>query len=125
LACLNAIQFTSGARCQILWALSSSDYDDSEGSNLFREIKYLLEINFADYRVLHCTCNTVAQKLASTSVNMTSGSSLFWPDVAPEFVISLVAVDLIWFKLMEFKFCFFFKTKYYRVTLLCGGASHG
>jgi hypothetical protein len=47
-AVFEAIQFTSAARCQILWALYSSDYDDSEGSNLFREIKYLLEINFAD-----------------------------------------------------------------------------
>jgi hypothetical protein len=37
----------------------------------------------------------VAHKLASTGVNMTSGSSLFWPDVVPEFVISLVAADLI------------------------------
>jgi hypothetical protein len=54
-------------------------------------------LTYADYKVLHCprTCNTVAHKLASTGVNMTSGSSLFWPDVAPEFVISLVAADLI------------------------------
>jgi hypothetical protein len=84
--------------CQILIrVLSSSDYDDSEGGNLFREIRYLLEINFADYKVLHCprTCNAVAHKLASAGVNMTSGSSLFWPDAAPEFVISLVAADLI------------------------------
>jgi hypothetical protein len=89
LACLNAIQFASGAGihkveletdCQILIrVLSSSDYDDSGGGNLFREIKYLLEKNFADYKVLHCprTCNTIAHKLASTGVNMTSGSSLF------------------------------------------------
>jgi hypothetical protein len=81
----------------LIRVLSNSDYDDSEGGNLFREIKYLLEKNFADYEVLHCprTCNTIAHKLASMGVNMTSGSSLFWPDVALEFVISLVVVDLI------------------------------
>jgi ribonuclease HI len=72
LACLNAIQFASGAGINkveletdyqiLIKALSSSDYDDSEGGNIFREIKFLLEMNFADYKVLHCprTCNTTA-----------------------------------------------------------------
>jgi hypothetical protein len=43
--------------------LSSNAYDDAQGGNLFREIKFLLEIYFAEFKVLYYprTCNRVAQ----------------------------------------------------------------
>jgi hypothetical protein len=77
--------------------LSSNDYDDAHGGNLFREIKYLLEIHFAEFKVLYCprTCNRVAHKLASMSPKLNDGTMMFWSDVMPEDVIPCIGVDMI------------------------------
>jgi hypothetical protein len=77
-------------------ALSSNAYDGSEGGNLFREIKYLLQFNFVEYKVAHCqrSCNRVAHKLASLGVKLSEGRILLWHDALPEAVISLLTEDL-------------------------------
>jgi hypothetical protein len=78
-------------------ALSSKVYDDALGGNLFREIKYLLDIHFAEFKELLCprTCNMVAHRLGSMGAKLNDGSMLFWSDVMPEDLTPLVAGDLI------------------------------
>jgi ribonuclease HI len=87
-ACLHAIQYTIGAGIQkvkietdcltLKTALLSKAYDDAQGGNLFREIKYLLEIHFAEFKVLHCPriCNKVAHRLASMGAKLNDGTTL-------------------------------------------------
>jgi ribonuclease HI len=106
-ACLYAIQYAIGAGIQkveietdcltLKTALSSKAYDDAQGGNLFREIKYLLEIHFAKFKVLHCprTCNKVTHRLASMGAKLNDGTMLIWSDVITEDVIPLVVADLI------------------------------
>jgi hypothetical protein len=75
--------------------LLSKAYDDAQGGNFFREIKYPLEIYFVEFKVLHCprTCNKVAHRLASMGAKLNDGTMLIWSDVIPEDVIPLVVVD--------------------------------
>jgi hypothetical protein len=81
-ACLHVVQHAIDAdiykveletECLTLkTALSRDAYDAAEGGTLFREIKYLLAVNFADFKVIHRsrTCNKVAHKLTSMSSNL-------------------------------------------------------
>jgi hypothetical protein len=68
-ACLQAIHYAIGIGIQkvelktycllLKTALSSNAYDDAQGGNLFKEIKYLPEIHFVEFKVPYCsrTCN--------------------------------------------------------------------
>jgi hypothetical protein len=79
-------------------ALSSNIYDDAQGGSLFREIKFLLGINFIDFRIVHASrvCNNVAHSLATLGSKLNVGSMVIWHDgEVPEDVIPLLAVDLV------------------------------
>jgi hypothetical protein len=77
-------------------ALTTNIYDASTGGSLFQEIKFLLH-DFIDVRVIYSpgTCNRVAHKLATLGADMADGYASFWPDVAQDDVITLVADDLM------------------------------
>jgi hypothetical protein len=105
-ACLHAVQYAINAgihkveletdNLTLKTALSSDAYDAAERGILFREIKYLLAVNFADFKVIHRprTCNKVAYMLASMGANLGEGRVIFWPDIVPDDVISLFVAGL-------------------------------
>lgn len=107
LACLQAVHFAiqSGmyliefeTDCLVLKsALSSNAYDAATGGHLFREIKFLIQVNFIEFKVMDVSrsCNKVTHKLASLGASMSDDSMSFWPGTAQKDVISLVADDLL------------------------------
>jgi hypothetical protein len=108
IACIQAIQFAVDAGIQkveletdcltLKVALSSNVYDDAQGGSLFREIKFLLGINFVNFRIVHASrvCNNVAHSLATLGSKLNVGSMVIWHDgEVPEDVIPLLAVDLV------------------------------
>jgi hypothetical protein len=72
--------------CQTLQqALTSTDYDMAELGTLFREAKFLLQMEFLDYHVIYVprTCNKPAHALAALGLAGVPNDHQVWMDHVP------------------------------------------
>lgn len=78
-------------------ALSSTTQDRGPLGVLFREAKYLLQLNFIEHKILFCPreCNRPAHVLAALGSSAEPGSQQVWDSDFPAIVTSAVAADMV------------------------------
>ncbi|VAI32776.1 unnamed protein product [Triticum turgidum subsp. durum] len=106
ITCLKGIEFTAVVgfgsiiietdSTMLASALLSNELDTARIGVLFREAKFLLFTSFIEFKVHVCkrVCNSVAHLLATHGVHMSEGGTMYWHDVVPGIVSSVVAIDL-------------------------------
>ena len=80
---------------QLVQAISSESQDLALNDALFREIKFLIRLNFNVFEISYSprACNQVADALATSGARLGRSNPDIWPGCAPSFVNVLVASD--------------------------------
>ena len=104
-ACLASLQYAQRwgmMRIQVetdsqllVQAINGRNQDLAVNGSLFREIKFLANLNFSTFEIKYCprACNKVAHVLANYGVKLDQNNSVSWFQEAPDFVNILLASD--------------------------------
>ena len=76
-------------------AINGTNQDMAINGNLFKEIKYFVNVNFSCCKINYCprTCNKVADAIAKYGANLDQSCVRIWQESAPDFVNVLLASD--------------------------------
>ena len=79
----------------LVQAINGRNQDLAVTGSLFREIKFLANLNFSTFEIKYCprACNKVAHVLANYGVKLDQNNYVSWFQEAPYFVNILLASD--------------------------------